>query len=95
MASLTGANTGIGFETAKALASKGYATVLACRNLEKGRAARDQIKYTPLCPLMKVPCLCSTAALLKHPAVGMPDQTSCLHAGQRCQVQRLRQSLWI
>ena len=50
MASLTGANTGIGFETAKALASKGYATVIACRNLEKGRAARDQIKYTPLCP---------------------------------------------
>ena len=50
MASLTGANTGIGFETAKALASKGYATVLACRNLEKGRAARDQIKYTPLSP---------------------------------------------
>ena len=92
MASLTGANTGIGFETAKALALKGYATVLACRNLEKGRAARDQIKYTP-CPLMKFPCLCSTVALVKPPAVGMPGQTSCLHAGHQCQAQRLRQSL--
>ena len=44
-----GANTGIGFETAKALAVKGYATVLACRNLEKGRAARDKIRYQPPC----------------------------------------------
>ncbi|CAL8470625.1 g10167 [Coccomyxa elongata] len=41
---ITGANTGIGFETAKSLAAQGYATVLACRNIEKGRAARDKIK---------------------------------------------------
>lgn len=40
----SGANTGIGFETAKALASQGYATVLACRDISKGRAARDRIK---------------------------------------------------
>ena len=39
-----GANTGIGFETAKALAAQGYATVMACRDINKARAARDQIK---------------------------------------------------
>ncbi|KAK9904189.1 hypothetical protein WJX75_006317 [Coccomyxa subellipsoidea] len=39
-----GANTGIGFETAKALAAQGYATVLACRDISKARAARDKIK---------------------------------------------------
>ncbi|EIE22630.1 NAD(P)-binding protein [Coccomyxa subellipsoidea C-169] len=41
---LWGANTGIGFETANSLASQGYATVLACRDINKGRAARDKIK---------------------------------------------------
>ena len=39
-----GANTGIGFETAKALAAQGYATVMACRDINKARAARDRIK---------------------------------------------------
>jgi NAD(P)-dependent dehydrogenase (short-subunit alcohol dehydrogenase family) len=40
---VTGANTGLGFETAKALASKGAHVVLAVRNLDKGRAAADLI----------------------------------------------------
>lgn len=38
---ITGANTGLGFETAKALAVKGAHVVLAVRNLEKGKAAAD------------------------------------------------------
>lgn len=40
---VTGANQGIGFETAAALAGAGATTVLACRNVEKATAAREQI----------------------------------------------------
>ena len=40
---ITGANTGLGYETAVALAAKGARVVLAVRNLEKGKAAADLI----------------------------------------------------
>ena len=40
---VTGANTGLGYETATALAAKGAHVVLAVRNIEKGKAAADLI----------------------------------------------------
>ncbi|KAG9094551.1 hypothetical protein FRC06_010693, partial [Ceratobasidium sp. 370] len=40
---VTGANSGIGFEVAKALASMGACVVLACRNPERGEQARRRI----------------------------------------------------
>ena len=40
---VTGANTGIGLETARMLAKKGASVVLACRNPEKGEAALAKI----------------------------------------------------
>ena len=40
---VTGANTGIGFETARMLALKGAEVTLACRNLDKGRVALERI----------------------------------------------------
>ncbi|BDY29458.1 MULTISPECIES: SDR family NAD(P)-dependent oxidoreductase [Mycolicibacterium] len=43
IAVVTGANTGLGIETAKALAAKGARVVLAVRNLEKGKAAVEWI----------------------------------------------------
>ena len=44
IAIVTGANTGIGYETARALARKHARVILACRSLEKGRAAADRIR---------------------------------------------------
>jgi NAD(P)-dependent dehydrogenase (short-subunit alcohol dehydrogenase family) len=40
---ITGANTGLGFETAKALANRGAHVVLAVRNLDKGKDAAARI----------------------------------------------------
>jgi len=44
IAIVTGANSGIGYETAHALANKGATVIMACRNQEKGDAAARQIR---------------------------------------------------
>jgi NAD(P)-dependent dehydrogenase (short-subunit alcohol dehydrogenase family) len=41
---VTGANSGIGFETARALAAKGARVILACRSEEKGRDAERRLR---------------------------------------------------
>jgi NAD(P)-dependent dehydrogenase (short-subunit alcohol dehydrogenase family) len=43
LAVVTGANTGLGFDTARLLAAHGAAVVLAVRNLEKGKSAVARI----------------------------------------------------
>src|SRR3569832_1406427 len=40
---VTGANTGIGLETARMLALRGADVVLACRSPDKGKAALDRV----------------------------------------------------
>ncbi|MBN1131516.1 MAG: SDR family NAD(P)-dependent oxidoreductase [Bacteroidales bacterium] len=40
---ITGANSGLGYYTAEALAAKGATVIMACRNIKKGEAARQQI----------------------------------------------------
>jgi NAD(P)-dependent dehydrogenase (short-subunit alcohol dehydrogenase family) len=44
VAIVTGANTGIGFETAAALAANGAKAVMACRNRQKAEGAIDRIR---------------------------------------------------
>jgi NAD(P)-dependent dehydrogenase (short-subunit alcohol dehydrogenase family) len=46
VAVITGANTGLGYETALALAAKGAQVVLAVRNLDKGKDAAARITAT-------------------------------------------------
>ena len=41
---ITGANSGLGFETAKRIAEEGHQVILACRNMEKGSIAAATIK---------------------------------------------------
>ncbi len=49
---VTGANSGLGFETTKAMAAKGATVVMACRNEEKAAQAASAIRDTvPNAPL--------------------------------------------
>jgi NAD(P)-dependent dehydrogenase (short-subunit alcohol dehydrogenase family) len=41
---VTGANVGLGYESAKEFARKGAQTIMACRSMEKGNAALSRIK---------------------------------------------------
>eukprot|EP00891_Asterochloris_glomerata_P004610 jgi/Astpho2/4610/Aster-00184 len=41
---MDGGNTGIGYETAKALAAQGFQTVIACRDSDKAAAAKQRIR---------------------------------------------------
>lgn len=45
VAVVTGANSGLGFETSLALAKNGMTVVLACRNLKKAEAAKQQLLH--------------------------------------------------
>lgn len=44
---VTGANSGIGYETAKMLAAKGADITLACRSEKHGIAALEKLQATP------------------------------------------------
>lgn len=46
VAIITGANSGIGYETAKALAEKGAHVVMACRNMDKAEQAKSDIRQS-------------------------------------------------
>ena len=51
---VTGANSGIGYETALAMARKGAQVVMACRNIQKGETAAAAIRGEVSKPLIEV-----------------------------------------
>ncbi len=54
---VTGANVGVGYEAARALAAEGHPVVLVCRSQERGEAAMDRIRAeTPAADLDLVVC---------------------------------------
>jgi NAD(P)-dependent dehydrogenase (short-subunit alcohol dehydrogenase family) len=57
LAIVTGANSGIGYQTARYLSRAGATVILACRNREKGEAARAKIvSVNPAAVEMRVGC---------------------------------------
>lgn len=46
VAVVTGANSGLGLVTSRELARAGASVIMACRNMEKGQAAADQVRAT-------------------------------------------------
>lgn len=52
---ITGGNTGIGYEIAKALAGRGGRIILACRNMQAGQKAANVIKRELGCRIVTTP----------------------------------------
>lgn len=74
---ITGANSGIGLEAARELARQGAHVIMACRSLDKGRAAMEQIQQ-------EVP-----EASLQLEALDLADLSSVRDFAQRLQGQPL------
>lgn len=49
LALITGANSGLGLETARALVAKGATVVLACRNRDRAEQARQHLLAASIC----------------------------------------------
>ena len=60
---VTGANSGIGFESAREFTRKGATTILACRNMEKAQAALEKIQVE--IPNSKAVIMCLDLASLQ------------------------------
>ena len=67
VAIVTGANTGLGLETAKALVQKEMKVIMACRNLEKGNKAKNDIlREVPQAALAVLEIDLSKLASVRH-----------------------------
>ena len=61
IAIVTGSNTGLGYETAKELTRRGFTTIIACRNEEKGKTAAMNINSSfQQCELSSADCSTSS-----------------------------------
>ena len=79
IALVTGANTGIGYETAKGLAKQGFRVLMVCRNKEKGEAARASlIQETGQQDIQLLLCDLSSQAAIRQLSTEVHAQTTRL-----------------
>jgi len=77
---ITGANSGIGYHTAKGLAEKKATVVMVCRDLEKGQKALDEIKTaTGSNSLYLMHCDVSSMKSIDRFTREFNDRFTCLH----------------
>ncbi|MEZ4393839.1 MAG: SDR family oxidoreductase [Polyangiales bacterium] len=77
---VTGANTGIGKETARGLAAAGARVILACRNMEKAEAAREDIaRSTGRDDVTAMPLDLGSVASVRQFAARVRDELPALH----------------
>jgi len=77
---VTGANSGIGYQTAKGLAEKQATVVMVCRDLEKGQKALDTIKAaTGSKSLYLMHCDVSSMKSIDRFTREFTDRFTCLH----------------
>jgi len=77
---ITGANSGIGYHTAKGLAEKKATIVMVCRNLEKGQKALEEIKETTGSnSLYLMHCDISSMKSIDRFTREFRDRFTCLH----------------
>lgn len=80
IAIVTGANTGLGYETAKGLAQKGMKVILACRNLTKAEQAKtDLLSQVPQAELEVMKLELSRFASVRAFAAAFRDRYSQLN----------------
>lgn len=102
---ITGANSGIGLEAAKVLASKGAELILAVRDLKKGRQAQEEIQRitpkakTSLLPLDLADLTSVTQCIKRLMDAGRPIDTLINNAGvmqfdKRKQTQQGYELMW-
>jgi len=76
---ITGANAGLGFETARALARDGYRVVMACRNADRARDARQRLLAEVAgCDLRVLPLDVSEPASVRAFAARFADEVGAL-----------------
>jgi hypothetical protein len=77
---VTGANSGLGFETSLALAAKGAHVVMACRSSEKGTVAARQIRrLAPTASVEVLPLNLASLASIRQGAADFRKQHQNLH----------------
>lgn len=77
---VTGANTGIGKETARGLAAAGARVILACRNMEKAEAAREDIaRSTGRDDVTAMPLDLGSVASVRQFSARVRDELPALH----------------